>query len=897
MASGDKFFYTLVSKEFYESFDAHKPNLTAFYHPLERILPQGWEIVRNGVWFHCRPPESSLPLQGWKIHLSATFANAAAVLTTAARILFQRNIPFKFALDWAIFYVLNGKRWPRGGTGKFITVYPKTDDEFKVTIEELYCALIGFAGPYVLSDRRYKDSGVVHYRYGGLVPVSRLDITGDRSLVMQAPDGSDLKDSRPPYFFVPDWTQDPFTDADQSVEDGTLKNGRYLINAAIAFSNTGGVYAATDTHTGQQVIIKEARPFTNQSPNGTEAVALLKKEHRLLTILEETGVAPKPIDFFKDWEHYYLVQERVGGIMLRLYAMQHDLALRTRPTIQDVREFYAKYCALYGRIARVLETLHRHNIVFTDISFNNILVDQGGEKITFIDFEAAHEIGVDSPTLVYTPGFASGERADGRDAEYGDDYFGFGALLVAGLMPVNVLLTLDAGACDRFLKSLSRDLGLPDSIGKVVLALTAAQRTERISPGRAIEILESGPAFHEPFISSEEASIPECESVVQRAVDYIVAQANFERQDRLFPCDPKTFNLNPLNLAYGACGIAYALHKVTGQVSEKITDWILDKPCTPDNYPPGLYTGMSGIAWALLEMGLTAEAIKICQASHSHPLLYELPDLMYGLTGWGMTQLRFFLATQDQLFLEKAIQAGKYLIQIRQKDDASCWWPSLDRVHSGLAHGGSGISLFLLYLYLITEDEEFLRIGESALDFVVQKGVRNKDGGITWRLNEKSDTVTPYWRYGSVGVGTAVLRYFVVTRREKYKGVLDDIIVDADRKYAIFPSLFFGLAGLGEFFLDLARYDPKNESHKHCARKAAAGVLLFKLSRETGIAFPGEQLMRISCDYATGSAGIMLFLHRLMHLGQPSFLLDELLSRRDSHITSASEVMAACVGI
>ncbi|MFD0431360.1 hypothetical protein ACFQ60_41240 [Streptomyces zhihengii] len=39
---------------------------------------------------------------------------------------------------------------------------------------------------------------------------------------------------------------------------------------------------------------------------------------------------------------------------------------------------------------------------------------------------------------------------------------------------------------------------------------------------------------------------------------------------------------------------------------------------------------------------------------------------------------------------------------------------------------------------------------------------------------------------------------------------------------------------------------------------------------------PGEGLLRCSCDYLTGSAGVLRVLHRVHHGGAPDFLLDEL---------------------
>ena len=66
------------------------------------------------------------------------------------------------------------------------------------------------------------------------------------------------------------------------------------------------------------------------------------------------------------------------------------------------------------------------------------------------------------------------------------------------------------------------------------------------------------------------------------------------------------------------------------------------------------------------------------------------------------------------------------------------------------------------------------------------------------------------------------------------------------------------------------------------AHRVARGVLLFQIRRgDEGIAFPGDELWKISCDYLTGSAGIGLFLARLHSRAAPEFFLDELFQARE----------------
>jgi hypothetical protein len=98
----------------------------------------------------------------------------------------------------------------------------------------------------------------------------------------------------------------------------------------------------------------------------------------------------------------------------------------------------------------------------------------------------------------------------------------------------------------------------------------------------------------------------------------------------------------------------------------------------------------------------------------------------------------------------------------------------------------------------------------------------------------------------------------------------------------VFPQLFHGLAGLGNALLDLWDFGLGERSLEE-AWRVASGILLFRIERDEGLAFPGEQAIRESTDFATGSAGICLFLHRLLHadngvrVGNFNFVLDNLL--------------------
>jgi hypothetical protein len=108
----------------------------------------------------------------------------------------------------------------------------------------------------------------------------------------------------------------------------------------------------------------------------------------------------------------------------------------------------------------------------------------------------------------------------------------------------------------------------------------------------------------------------------------------------------------------------------------------------------------------------------------------------------------------------------------------------------------------------------------------------------------------------------------------RYKDILDKIYLDTNRKYTVFPGFLTGLSGLGEFLLDVYQYIG-DTSYLEAAYRVADGIMLFKIEKEWGIAFPGNGLQKICCDYGTGSAGIAHYLHRLVSGDRGSYMLDK----------------------
>jgi hypothetical protein len=134
----------------------------------------------------------------------------------------------------------------------------------------------------------------------------------------------------------------------------------------------------------------------------------------------------------------------------------------------------------------------------------------------------------------------------------------------------------------------------------------------------------------------------------------------------------------------------------------------------------------------------------------------------------------------------------------------------------------------------------------------------------------------PYLRQGTAGIVAVVARFLACTGDARYREVLLASEGDLLRTHAISPGLFDGLAGIGETLLDLAQFLPERAAlYREGALRVAHGIEPFLIKRDEGLAVPGTELLRISCDLATGGVGVASFFDRLQRGAPAVFMLDE----------------------
>jgi hypothetical protein len=181
-----------------------------------------------------------------------------------------------------------------------------------------------------------------------------------------------------------------------------------------------------------------------------------------------------------------------------------------------------------------------------------------------------------------------------------------------------------------------------------------------------------------------------------------------------------------------------------------------------------------------------------------------------------------------------------------------------------LVRGSSGPALLLMRMYDHSGDEALLDLAATALRQDLRRCItRPEDGAL--HVNEGWRSL-PYLADGSVGIAFALQDYLARREDEQFAEALAATRTAAESYLYIEPGLFYGRAGM---ILFLSReHSPGSAAEcDHVVADQVRRLAWHALSYQGHLAFPGEQLMRLSMDLATGSAGVLLALGAALHVG------------------------------
>ncbi|MFC9127875.1 class III lanthionine synthetase LanKC [Streptomyces sp. NPDC057099] len=838
--------YALADRHFYETPDrlarggqeASQGAAAHLYETARRPVPEGWETARIGDWLTMTPPGPDGeplqgPAQGWKIHASATRANAEKIAGIVWDYCVERRVPFKFVPGPHLLHLRNTKYAPRDGSGKFVTVYPADEEQLHEVLRELGALLEGFEGPYILTDLRWGE-GPLYVRYGAFARSFVVDERG--SLVPAVRDGAGtlVPDRRTPSFQVPEWVTlpaflKPHLDARNNTTTGDLP---YRIEKALHFSNGGGVYVGTDTRDGRKVVLKEGRPHAGLASDGADAVARLEREKQALEQVAGTGVVPEVRDWFELGGHRFLVMDFLEGRPLNSFFAERHPLLAQDPDAGAVAAYTAWALRIHREVEEAVAAVHARGIVFNDLHVFNIMVAPDEESVFLLDFEAAAPAEENGRQVVAHPGFFAPPDRRGADV----DRYALACLRLALFLPVTTLFVVDRGKAAHLAEVISQEF--PD-VPRGFLDEAVAEITREVS-GRTVAA-PSAPVDPGDWPFSRDSM-----------VKAILASATPERDDRLFPGDVAQFSDGGgLGLAHGAAGVLYALDAVGAERYEEGERWLLTRTApAPVGTPLGLYDGLAGVALVLDRLGHRQRALDLVEGILAERWQNLSSDLHGGLAGLGLVLGRLAETTGETELRERADEAARILVQRLTEPP-----PATPKRRAGLLRGASGPALLMLRQYEWTGKAGWLDAAAIALRRDLESCVTREGGSL--EVDEGWRTL-PYLGDGSAGLGMVLddLVAYAPDLTEEFAAARSGVLTAATSRFYAQPGLFQGRAGM---ILHLSRTTSPDATADRLAGQIA-GLGWFAMAYQGQLAFPGHQMMRLSMDLATGTAGCLLAL-------------------------------------
>jgi hypothetical protein len=835
--------FCLADSVFYDSPSRVAPEHTdlAGSFMADREAPAGWVVEQTDSWTYLTPVGVGMPAQGWKIHVSATTGSAAVVLDAVWRYCVPRRIAFKFLPDRVTLLLRNGKYADRGGSGKFITIYPPAA-ELEQLLTELGAELDGQPGPYILSDLRW-NAGPLHVRYGGFTRRPFRAADGQLVQAIADPDGRLVPDVRGPSFELPPWAEVPDFLASRvaarlATEEAPAEFP-YRIERPLHFSNGGGVYLATDIRTERQVVLREARPYAGLDGSGRDAVQRLEREHEILDKLAGTGVVPELYDRFVCWEHHFLAEEYIegqtlGSAFVRQYPLIHPDA--SEP---DIAEYTQWALGVLAKVRQALETMHDHGIVFGDLHPYNVIVRADGE-VRFVDLEVASYLTEQQRSGLGAPGYVP---PDGRTGTAADRY-ALACMYVSAFLPLAPLFPLDPRKAHEVVATIERRFPVPGGLAAEILA-----ELRPATPGRP----RSRAAVLADALDAGEVDWLAVRESMHRG---ILASATPDREDRLFPGDIRQFVHNGLGFAYGAAGVLHVLASTGANRHPEYEQWLVDAVRRgAHNDAVGFFDGLHGIAYTLEALGRRDDALAVLERASTTSLDGVSAALFDGLPGIGLNLLHFAARTGDSALRAQAFAVADRLVGYLGESADEVPEGAAAQPRAGLMYGASGHALFFLRLFEATGDREFLDHATTALRRDLDRTVEVEDGT---RQMDEGWRVMPYLATGSAGLGLVLNEFLAHQDDEAFAEALTGIRRAATPEFIIGSGLFNGRAGLIALLArlrDAGRYgdtdQPVIERH---LRRLAWHVVGYR----DNVAFPGDQLLRLSMDVATGTAGVLL---------------------------------------
>ncbi|MCY8981448.1 class III lanthionine synthetase LanKC [Bacillus halotolerans] len=794
------------------------------YYTVSTEYKSPWKFYNN--------PNHILKEQGWKIHISATMNNAKDILKVVSQIIFKHQIPFKHIKDKQSLFNMNSKHGNRTSSGKFIAIYPSSDNMFFGLLNELYEELKHYEnGPYILNDKSWKGSNV-YYRYGAF-----KNIYNERGeLCIKDENGNLIPDNRQPYYKIPEFVSDfdQYLDTKNNLLDtqDVSNFNDYEFQGVLRFNNGGGIYTGIRKSDGKKVVIKEGRPKVGLDGQLNDAIDRLNIEYEALNTLTEVEGVVNVLDYFKAWKHVFLVEEFVEGVTLQSWcAINYPFNIEN-----DKNEYISKVKKIINSLIETIKLVHSKDVGMGDLQPQNIMITPES-NVKIIDFEAASALSEENGAL-QTIGYTNKKNKNHKER----DWYALKKVLRFCILPIGPVTDIEESIKKK------HDMWIENEFGQDVYQYVV--NTENLCDRYLSDTKEK--IFKNNY-DSEIKKEMDMSKVIHGLRNSI--ESNMLPNSSLIHGDVRQFVMpsGKLNVLTGGTGAALALYR-SGNVNKQVRDWIenvLLKKLHVLNDDIGLFTGRAGIAATLYELGYIEEAMNLF-----NNLSYEdMKDisLRSGLSGIGLSLISLYLEEDNDDFL---VTSEKIADQIENRiiEDDKLSATDFAAVPIGLIDGWSGISLFYAALYSVTKKEKYYVKSKEYIEWDLKHCKVDEETNTLQTYDDQNPRLLPYLSGGSIGIGVAIWYLNYVGNNNLFREELEQIINLNKVRIAYSGGLF---DGVGSFLLIPSMTKENNEISQQI-ELALKKLELFLIRKDDQVLFPGNFSFRLADDYYSGSAGIIL---------------------------------------
>lgn len=832
-----------------------------FYAKRKEVPDEGFDIAlddmysvkRSTPWTFCMVKGQTLPLQGWKIHVSATYQDAERVLSAVTKILVPLHVAFKYLSSPADVLKSLEKYADRIQAGKFITIYPQSEEDLTKIGHQLQSELKGYAGPVPLTDINLPECPV-SFRYGAFKEMTTRDENGRLVPAIMTPSGEKIPDRRiahpviPPWVTVPHWMSAAAAErlhpTDEALDD--LLRG-YAIESVLHYSNAGGVYKVRccDSSSGNEgnfAVMKEGRRYLGIDGNGHDGSERARHEGEILAKLSGSPYAPRLLDCREIGENFYLFEDYVGGMSLFDWVAKNYPFNFGRP----VKEYLQTGSKLAHCIIAAVQDFHERGIELNDLQPRNIMVTES-ETIMFVDFECAENRSENKPSIC-APGFFPLVKESAITEGVDVDSYALAETLMHIFCP-----TAPAAWC-------SDDYWQPRiAYVKSIFGDEIADLLNNIHSAIPQDLLTN---MHLCCLSKSD--VRDIDTINNLLVDGI-RTARSKGYDAVYPGDTRQFQSETacLDFESGLAGVMFALGPDDNN-AEQDMQMLEERALACSWASDGLFRGPAGVAWLLAQRGCLKSArtlflrnvetdgedLSIRDGLAGRYVALRSANLMKKSGGMFADILEMTADKLQREALSMSDSLSETLISSR--------FSGVNNIKgTGFFDGMSGFAYALCLLANDKKSRELLAISRELIRLEAQSLHEAEDGSL--QILDRG-RMLPYLAEGSAGTALSI----ILTKPHGELGcetdeIMRKVVRGARVKTCIDGGLFYGNAGLAAI-LALSGY--RSESIEQI--KVQARLHAFHLpGDQSGIAAIGKGDLGLSLDYATGSAGVIALLRWL----------------------------------